>query len=780
MESSTQRMAVTPDIKRFGTSPSSVQGIFERSAIDVAGSNSGEEEDERGEEDETERNSQEVGLETIREPPIYNDLSIHSHAQRGDTASIAAMIRENPSMDISIRDSQGVTPLHWAAINAHIGTCRFLLDNGAEVDAIGGELRATPLQWAARNGHLYVIYLLISRGADPNIHDSQGFNTLHLIAHSSSVMPLLYMLHQPVAIDGKDQDGHTALMWAAYQGDALSVDLLIRHGASVNTTDNAGMTPLHWAAVKGNKVSIRHLVEAGANLHAKEESGKTPRDMAEELKGLAPFEKGLEEAGWTVEGRKVEGKFNPRNTELAIFVLPAVGLAMIFKTFDWLPIYLAIPLAIGEFAAIQYTIVYTLLGHIKTQDKISASNYFASLIIASILCVGWCWLSRLLLGTPGHATSNLSFGVMIAGCAWSLYTAIVSDPGFVPKGEKDAEIKEVLEELVDAGRLNGTNFCIICMAKKPLRSKHCRTCERCVAKFDHHCPWIWNCVGTNNHRSFVLFVLFLIGGILLFNKLTIAYILENAPEYIQSPSPGLTFCDMSTTLCRAGSYDPFLLATALWATLQLTWTFVLAISHLWQISRQMTTFEVSNLGRYGFMGGRGGQSLRDQSGAMKRVASIGASIGMEGVVSEPSGSTFGENEAEENVLLPQVGGHVHGPQCRHGAHGHGQQNIILHICGHLWTMLTGPLLNVLGLDRFTRGQALGGMRRAGRDQNPFDMGMLKNCSDFWFPDDDIDYTRFYEIPPEGWRTYRRKLAMGKSMAKEGGRGAYEAVSGQEV
>lgn len=47
-----------------------------------------------------------------------------------------------------------------------------------------------------RNGHLYVVHLLLSRGADPNVHDSQGFNTLHLITHSSAVMPLLYMVSE--------------------------------------------------------------------------------------------------------------------------------------------------------------------------------------------------------------------------------------------------------------------------------------------------------------------------------------------------------------------------------------------------------------------------------------------------------------------------------------------------------------------------------------------------------------------------------------------------------
>lgn len=117
-------------------------------------------------------------------------------------------------------------------------------------------------------------------------------------------MPLLYMLQQPVAIDEKDPDGHTSLMWAAYQGDAISTDILLKHGASITATDNAGMTPLHWAAVKGSKMCIRHLVEAGSNMDAKESQGKTPRDMAEELKGIAPYEKALEEAGRRPDGRE--------------------------------------------------------------------------------------------------------------------------------------------------------------------------------------------------------------------------------------------------------------------------------------------------------------------------------------------------------------------------------------------------------------------------------------------------------------------------------------------
>uniref|UniRef100_A0A3B3E077 Palmitoyltransferase n=1 Tax=Oryzias melastigma TaxID=30732 RepID=A0A3B3E077_ORYME len=42
---------------------------------------------------------------------------------------------------------------------------------------------------------------------------------------------------------------------------------------------------------------------------------------------------------------------------------------------------------------------------------------------------------------------------------------------------------------------------------QPMRAKHCKTCGRCVRRFDHHCPWMENCVGEWNHRWFVVYLL---------------------------------------------------------------------------------------------------------------------------------------------------------------------------------------------------------------------------------------------------------------------------------
>ncbi|KAJ7603217.1 DHHC palmitoyltransferase-domain-containing protein [Mycena polygramma] len=67
-------------------------------------------------------------------------------------------------------------------------------------------------------------------------------------------------------------------------------------------------------------------------------------------------------------------------------------------------------------------------------------------------------------------------------------------------------------------------WCSRCSIVKPYRAHHCRICGTCILKFDHHCPWIGQCVGARNHKFFLNFALatliftaYTFGSLLAFN-----------------------------------------------------------------------------------------------------------------------------------------------------------------------------------------------------------------------------------------------------------------------
>lgn len=83
-------------------------------------------------------------------------MNIFIAAQRGDVETIKSLV-ESGKATVLDRDNDQISPLHWAAINGQMAACRYLLDQGADVDPVGGDLVATPLQWAARCAVLLIL-----------------------------------------------------------------------------------------------------------------------------------------------------------------------------------------------------------------------------------------------------------------------------------------------------------------------------------------------------------------------------------------------------------------------------------------------------------------------------------------------------------------------------------------------------------------------------------------------------------------------------------------------
>ncbi|GAV63236.1 zf-DHHC domain-containing protein [Cephalotus follicularis] len=107
---------------------------------------------------------------------------------------------------------------------------------------------------------------------------------------------------------------------------------------------------------------------------------------------------------------------------------------------------------------------------------------------------------------PGYYLSEVHRYLSLLGVGVGVLLFILtsfSDPGTVTA----ENVSQYLSVYTYDNIIYTEKECYTCKITKPARSKHCGICGRCVARFDHHCGWMNNCIGERNTRYFLAFLL---------------------------------------------------------------------------------------------------------------------------------------------------------------------------------------------------------------------------------------------------------------------------------
>ncbi|KAI3863175.1 hypothetical protein MKW98_015633 [Papaver atlanticum] len=114
--------------------------------------------------------------------------------------------------------------------------------------------------------------------------------------------------------------------------------------------------------------------------------------------------------------------------------------------------------------------------------------------------------------TLEHSSFITVFAVLLTvSVLINLVTVSTIDPGIIPRNASLASLNDAQLRRIKSRKLviNGIEvrlkFCRICRIYRPPRSSHCTICDNCVEKFDHHCPWIGQCIGLRNYRFYLMF-----------------------------------------------------------------------------------------------------------------------------------------------------------------------------------------------------------------------------------------------------------------------------------
>ena len=147
-------------------------------------------------------------------------------AARAGSASVVDVLLA-ARVEVDKRNRYGDTALMLASLNGHAGIAKALRQKGASVTMKGW----TPLIYAATGGHDDLVRWLLGEGADINAAAPNGTTALMMAVRENRYSTAILLIARGANVNHRNENGASALDWAKRANDQAMVERLKRAGA---------------------------------------------------------------------------------------------------------------------------------------------------------------------------------------------------------------------------------------------------------------------------------------------------------------------------------------------------------------------------------------------------------------------------------------------------------------------------------------------------------------------------------------------------------------------